>query len=182
MSFVTSVSKENKQTVEVERALYRIIKENKYQELEAFVQEHDIDLTLGLFGSRAPLFIAVYEGFTELALEIVRLAPSVLDQTNEKLQTPLHIAALFQRNELAKQFLELGAEPYPKAKDGKYPHDYSRDSDMNAASDENRDARPRGVFSKLWHDTSEYKQEQRDYANRWLERRAQLSRTHEYDR
>ncbi len=163
--------------------LQQLIKNDQSAELVAFVQENGIDLTKVRLGHWPALHYATKEMSAECALKLAELEPLMLHHEDSLIgATPLHYAAMYQLDDLAKAFLGLGAKPYAKDKRGQAPHDYSRSSDMTAACDEDRDARPRGVFAVLYRESEDYQKERQEYARNWLERRERLSRTAEYDR
>lgn len=163
--------------------LQQLIKDKQSAELVAFVRGNGIDLTKVRLGSWPALHFATKEMSAECALKLAELEPSMLHHGDSLIgATPLHYAAMYQLDDLAKAFLGLGAPRYAKDMRDKAPHDYSRNSDMTAACDEDRDARPRGIFAVLYRESEDYKRERQEYARNWLERKERQSRTAEYDR
>lgn len=80
-------------------------------------------LTHKLSDKNRQLHIAIVQGFHEVALSLIRMAPvpSMLDFLNNKRQSPLHLAVLTHQSIIVRHLVLAGANPSLRNSDGNTP-------------------------------------------------------------
>lgn len=99
--------------------------QNRFYQDQATLQRQEAINLWGLYYSQdddgdTQLHIAIVQGFHEVALSLIRMAPhpALLDCLNQKRQSPLHLAVLTHQPSIARQLILAGADLSLRNSDG----------------------------------------------------------------